>query len=70
MKAFVVRDATGFSIAYLYFEDDFKRNWASLGGMHTKDQARTIANAIARLPELLAIEKTAKSGVPNQAEEG
>lgn len=56
-ESFIVRDATGFPIAYLYFEDDLKRNWAMMEGRHTKDQARRIANAIARLPELLTAEK-------------
>lgn len=61
-ESFTVTDATGFPITYLYFEDDFKRNWATIGGRMQKDEARRIAHAIARLPDLLALEKVAKTG--------
>jgi len=60
--SFVVQDATDFPLVYLYFEDDFKRNWAVIGGRLTKDEARRIAHAIARLPELLTLEKQMKAG--------
>jgi hypothetical protein len=61
-ESFEVQDATGFPLAYLYFEDDFKRNWAVIKGRLTKDEARRIAYAIARLPELLMLEKQMKAG--------
>lgn len=61
-ESYIVQDATGFPIAYLYFEDDFKRNWAMPEGRLTKDEARRIAHGIARLPELLTLEKQIKAG--------
>lgn len=61
-ESFEVQDANGYPLAYLYFEDDFKRNWAVIKGRLTKDEARRIANAIARLPELLTLEKQMKAG--------
>lgn len=64
-ESFVVKDANDFPLAYLYVEDDVKRNWAIIGGRLTKDEARRIANAIARLPDLLTIEKAAKSQAPD-----
>lgn len=59
---FKIVDASGFAVAYVYFEDNFKRSFATIGGMMQKDEARRIANQMARLPDLLAIEKVSKSG--------
>jgi hypothetical protein len=64
-ESFEVQAANDFPMVYLYFADDFKRNWAFNRGRPTKDEARRIANAIARLPELLLIEKAAKSQAPD-----
>lgn len=61
-ESFVVQDANDLPLAYLYFEDDFKRNWAVIGGVLTKDEARRIANGFARLPELLSLEKNVNAG--------
>lgn len=70
-ESFVVQDANGFPLSYHYFEDDEKRNWAVIGGRLTKDEARRIANAIARLPDLLTMEKHMKAGGSvDQSEEG
>lgn len=69
-ESFVVQDANGFPLSYHYFEDDEKRNWAVIGGRLTKDEARRIANAVARLPDLLTIEKAAKSPAPDIPDEG
>jgi hypothetical protein len=47
-----IRDANGFRLATVHCRDDLQK-W-SFGHSHlTSDEARRIANAIARLPELL-----------------
>lgn len=68
-ECFIVRDTNGFPMAYLYYDDDFKRNFSVIGGKYTKDEARRVANAIARLPDLLTLEKQVKSGALGQVDE-
>lgn len=51
-ESFAVRDASGFSIAYVYFTADPERR-ASTKRM-SRDEAWRIAVNMARLPELLA----------------
>jgi hypothetical protein len=48
---YVVRDASGQSIAYVYSRETEVE--ARPANVHTKDEARRIALNIARLPELL-----------------
>ena len=48
---YIVRDANNFAVAYVYFESEPGRRAAA--NLMTKDEARKIANGIAKLPDLL-----------------
>lgn len=50
-ESFIVHDANGQPLAYLYFEEMELRRTQQR--RLTKDEARRIARAIARLPELM-----------------
>ena len=58
--SFIVKDADGQSIACVDFDADASRRTQMK--CLTKDLARRVAVNIARLPELITIEKRAKSG--------
>ena len=49
---FVVKDRAGQELAYLYYEDDPRRR--SIVKLLSRDEARSIAAAIAKLPEMVA----------------
>jgi hypothetical protein len=47
---FVVRDRNGQALSYVYFKDQHGRR--SVGTVFTRDEARHLAAAVAKLPEL------------------
>jgi hypothetical protein len=48
---FVVRDRNGQTVSHVYFKDEHGRR--SVATLFTRDEARHIAAAVAKLPELL-----------------
>lgn len=63
-ESFGVADAAGDAIAFVYFSDDGRAAYFNKPRMG-KDDARRIAHAIARIPELLEIEKRSRGEAPD-----
>jgi hypothetical protein len=60
--SFVISDAHGSPLAYVPFEDDEKRAPYHVKMPLTLDQARRIANHIARIPEYIQMAKQREAG--------
>jgi hypothetical protein len=52
---YIVKDATGFALAYVYYEEEPSRRTAAK--LMTQDEARRIAANIAKLPGLLLLRR-------------
>ena len=51
-SCFVVKDRAGQELAYIYYEDDPRRR--SIVKLLSRDEARSIAAAVAKLPEMVS----------------
>jgi hypothetical protein len=51
-SCFVVKDRGGQELAYIYYEDDPRRR--SIVKLLSRDEARSIAAAVAKLPEMVS----------------
>ncbi|MGC2077740.1 MAG: hypothetical protein WA728_17265 [Xanthobacteraceae bacterium] len=51
-SCFVVKDRVGQELAYIYYEDDPRRR--SIVKLLSPDEARSIAAAVAKLPEMVS----------------
>jgi hypothetical protein len=59
-ESYVVRDANGVTVAWLYCRDDSQRYSVGVGKL-SSDEARRIGKAIARIPEFMI---SAKASIP------
>jgi hypothetical protein len=61
-QCFIVRDANGQALAYVYFEEEAGRRAAA--NLFIRDEARRIAARIAKLPELVRKPQTSIDPIP------
>jgi hypothetical protein len=64
-ESFAVRDANGFTITWVHFRE--REVIGTNAERLTKDQARRLASGIARLPDLMGMERAIKAALERRS---